>query len=124
MHSFATAFALAVVPVLGCAGEQTQAPAQPTAYAATPPETMGRTELQAPSGTVSAPPDDAPPRLEAPASAGDCPLLSGDAGSPALDRPAPAAILGVRPDGTPVAAEAIPELSSAPGPSKCLAERH
>jgi hypothetical protein len=84
---------VAMLPWLGCAKEQSRTAARPT-----PADTMGRTELQAPSPESSSNEElettDEPPLLEASPAAPD-------------DPPAPDAQLGVRPDGTPVRAANI-----------------
>ena len=87
---------IVILPWLGCAKEQSRTGARPppSEALATPADTMGRTELQAPSPESSSDEDretmDELPPAEAPTEA-----------------PAPDAQLGVKPDGTPVTAASI-----------------
>jgi hypothetical protein len=94
---FATAFVFVVAPMLGCAKTRSQPDA---AYPDLRAQTMGQTELQAPSPT-SAPADETPACPDPPATE-------------------PGALVAVRPDGTPVAAKDILAPSAtAPNP-KCV----
>jgi hypothetical protein len=110
-RSLVTALLFAMVPVLGCAKEPSQASVQPTA--STPPETKGLAERQAPSPRLPASPDETPPCAEAPFSAMAPPPATGEGGSLAIEAPAPGAVIAVKPDGTPVTADAISPLSAA-----------
>ncbi|MGH7296790.1 MAG: hypothetical protein ACRELB_17765, partial [Polyangiaceae bacterium] len=99
IRRIAPAMILAGVSWLACEKAPGRAAAQPTATVRpSGVEVMGQMERQAPS--VSSPPDEAADEITAP---GDPPT---DVESPARD-----AVVGARPDGTPVPASAIPLLS-------------